>query len=580
MTVNDSSRDKSNLVLGWQMTPMQEPKYWVGDNPKTGGQLISDLVTISSDSIANHTAIIAQSGSGKSFFLGRLIEEILLRTKARCVILDPNADFRKIHETEDESLWENAKYDPRKRRGKLPHEASRDEFEKQWLPVRKVTRIKTGGRGGMSGNNYETLQLLWSSLSVEFLAEEIDPMFRSDLYHCHTFAQDLEVLFRAKAYITDDLPENLITETEKLYRQARNSEEDFRSALEEDFNVDKLLTRLVEGEASALLKEGSKLVDVAELFGFPVPGVLLKLPLDKHTLAEVVSGYKELVQSRIRYLIERIRKAPKYVSEVIGHFYFSKAREYQIAGILQTELQKRPSVLSKDNRLEVVDLPSLNNKATTLLAINTILSMEWDRVRKEWSKALEAPLSKDSRVPTFIVVDEAHNLIPAETRGKAEYALREQFRTIVAEGRKYGLFLILVSQRPDKLDPLVLSECENKAIMKLSSGSVLKITKQMLGLDDIQPKLLEKSLDFEAGRVLLIGRWSQDEPQLLYCAARRTVEGGRNLREDYWAAPLETGRQKSNSKASKAKSVTGSSNRSGKSIKAKGKTTSKKSKAK
>jgi DNA helicase HerA-like ATPase len=37
-----------------------------------------------------HTAIIAQSGSGKSFMLGRLLEEIAIRTKARFLILDPS----------------------------------------------------------------------------------------------------------------------------------------------------------------------------------------------------------------------------------------------------------------------------------------------------------------------------------------------------------------------------------------------------------------------------------------------------------------------------------------------------------
>ncbi len=566
MTDHESNRDMSKLVLGWKMNPMQEPKYWVGDDLKVvGAQSMDDLVTVSSDSIGSHTAIIAQSGSGKSFFLGRLIEEILVRTKARCVILDPNADFRKIHEIEDKSLWETAKYNPQKRRGKLPHESSKEVFEKQWSPVSKSIRIKTGGGSGMSGDNYETLQLLWSSLSVEFLAEEIDPMLRSDLYHCHTFAQDLEALFRLKSYVTDDVPDNLIAETEKLFRQARVSEGDFRSTLEEEFNVDKLF----EGEPAALLREGSKLVDIMESFGFAIPP--FAVTLSKQILSQLLEAYEELLRSRIRYLMERILKAPKYVSEVVGHFYFSKAREYQMAGILQTKVQKRSPTRSEEGRLDVIDLPSLKNKATSLLAINTILSMEWDRARREWAKALEKPLARDHRVPTFIIVDEAHNLIPAETRGKAEYALREQFRTIVAEGRKYGLFLILVSQRPDKLDPLVLSECENKAVMKLSSETVLKITKQMLGLDDIQPKLLEKSLEFETGRALLIGRWAQDGPQLLYCAARRTVEGGRNLREDYWAAPIETTRPTKGSKSSKAlkaKSAAKSSRKSRKASKA------------
>lgn len=66
------------------------------------------------------------------------------------------------------------------------------------------------------------------------------------------------------------------------------------------------------------------------------------------------------------------------------------------------------------------------------------------------------------------------------------------FRTIVAEGRKYGLFLVLVSQRPDKLDPLILSECKNKAVTRLGSASVLGITQKMLGRNDVAPKVIEK----------------------------------------------------------------------------------------
>jgi DNA helicase HerA-like ATPase len=62
------------------------------------------------------------------------------------------------------------------------------------------------------------------------------------------------------------------------------------------------------------------------------------------------------------------------------------------------------------------------------------------------------PVDEDQRVPTFIVLDEAHNFIAANPRSRHESLVREQFCTIAAEGRKFGLFLILVSQRPDKLD--------------------------------------------------------------------------------------------------------------------------------
>jgi hypothetical protein len=568
MSKHAPAGDKAMLILGWQMDSRQEPKYWLSNDPKAGEQSSADLVAVPSDAIGSHTAIIAQSGSGKSFFLGRLVEEILLRTKARCIILDPNADFRKVYEVEDESLWESAAYDPLKHRGKLPHERSREEFERQWAPIRKATRVKIGTNSSMQGENYETLELIWSSLSAEVLAEEIDPMHRSDLYHCHTFAQDLELLYRLRGYLTQNSPGNLIDETEKLFQRARHSAIEFLSTLEEMVDVDRLINRLFKGPATSLFGEDSELLEVLELFGVTLPRFWRKWP--GAGLSELSAAYEALLRARIRYLMERMLKAPKYVSEVVAHFYFSKAKEYQVAGILQTDVLRRPSELVGENRLEVIDLPSLKNKATILLAINTILSTEWERARREWGKALEKPLPEDDRVPTFIVVDEAHNLIPAETRGRAEYALREQFRTIVAEGRKYGLFLILVSQRPDKLDPLVLSECENKAIMRLSSGSVLDVTKQMLGLEDLPPKLLEKSLDFETGRALLIGRWSQDNPRLLYCAARRTVEGGRNLRDSYWASPPDINKRAAGSHTSKSAGARSAVKPRGKSAKAAG----------
>lgn len=62
------------------------------------------MVRIPTKKIDKHTEIIAQSGSGKSFFLGGLIEETMIKSKARCLNLDPNGDFRKINEI-DEEVW-------------------------------------------------------------------------------------------------------------------------------------------------------------------------------------------------------------------------------------------------------------------------------------------------------------------------------------------------------------------------------------------------------------------------------------------------------------------------------------------
>lgn len=513
--------EKSHLVLGWRTTSMLEPAYWVDGTPQAGLQTDSDLVRVPADSIGRHTAIIAQSGSGKSFLLGRLVEEIIIRTKSRCIILDPNADFRRVHDVEDLSLWTAAHYDRQKRRGKLPNEKTRSDFADLW--PRSNIRIRTrAGGGAVLRVPYESLQLSWPSLSMDVLAEDIDPMLRTDLYHCHSFVRELEELHGIKE-TTPVKTRALIDEAEQLLRQARTMPEAVRSTLDVRYNADEMVRDPPKGRVPAY---------VARVFPF-FTGVT-SLPTD------LLRRIKSNVRSKVTSLTESLVRAPQYISPVVEHFYFSRARSYEISGVVTAEVEKARRPLHASSwRLEVVDLPSLKDQPTRLLAVNAIMSDEWDSARQQWNLALERDPARDNRVPTFIVIDEAHNLIPANPRSKAESAVREIFRTIVAEGRKYGLFVVLVSQRPDKVDPVVLSECENKAVMKLSSGAVLTMTRSLLGLDDIHPKMLERCLDFDLGRALLVGPWATTGPQFMYCAARRTIEGGRNLRDEYWSTPAD-----------------------------------------
>src|SRR6266478_4629063 len=68
-------------------------------------------VQLRPEGLAAHTAIIAQSGSGKSFMLGRLLEELVGKTKARLLILDPNSDFATFQAV-DEASWEHQERKP------------------------------------------------------------------------------------------------------------------------------------------------------------------------------------------------------------------------------------------------------------------------------------------------------------------------------------------------------------------------------------------------------------------------------------------------------------------------------------
>lgn len=72
--------------------------------------------------------------------------------------------------------------------------------------------------------------------------------------------------------------------------------------------------------------------------------------------------------------------------------------------------------------------------------------------------------------PMMLVVEEAHNYCPQQ--GQA--ASSRIFRTIAAEGRKFGLGLTIISQRAAKIDKNVLSQCNTQMILKVTNPNDLK----------------------------------------------------------------------------------------------------------
>lgn len=69
--------------------------------------------------------------------------------------------------------------------------------------------------------------------------------------------------------------------------------------------------------------------------------------------------------------------------------------------------------------------------------------------------------------PFFSVVEEAHNFIPSRGEGQSETPSVEVIRKVVTEGRKFGTGLLLVSQRPSRLDETTLSQCNTFLIFRL-----------------------------------------------------------------------------------------------------------------
>lgn len=524
----------SKLDLGWHVTDSLDPRYWVQHpDAKPGSQSEDELVSVRAEDMETHTAIIAQSGSGKSFFLGRLVEEIILKTKARCVIFDPNADFRKIYDAQGNELWQRDNYYIRlDGKGKLPTEAARKDFLDRW-PHDFVQVIM-----GQKEEDPHCHQFCahWPSIDIDFIADELDGDKQVELRHCHSFVGVVEFLLSGVS--AEKQAVNLLATAQSLFEMCQQEENKslLRMAMEKVF----LGAEFKLSNRNALLKFSEVVGKITiSIAGLKVDFAAMEKQKEEWERAQ---RFDQFIKYGAEDPIAFILGIDRYVSLDIGRFYFSRAYEYQQKGLVQMNIAPSAASNANEFRIRVLDLPSFVRKQDRLLATYAVLTEEWTNAREAWAKALLILNPEDDkRVPTFIVLDEAHNLIPIHPRSRAESSIKEMFLSIIAEGRKYGLFLILVTQRPDKVDPLALGECDNQGLMKLSSESILSKAGDILGLDNVPPRLLQKCLEFKKSRVLLTGKWAAPSAQLLYCAARRTVEGGRSLRSEYWASPEEPG---------------------------------------
>ncbi|MEL7231447.1 MAG: DUF87 domain-containing protein, partial [Pseudomonadota bacterium] len=84
--------------------------------------------------------------------------------------------------------------------------------------------------------------------------------------------------------------------------------------------------------------------------------------------------------------------------------------------------------------------------------------------------AFDLALASDSRVKTLVVCEEAHRYIPADV-SSGFAPTRAAIARIAKEGRKYGVALAVITQRPNELDPTILSQCNTIFAMRLGNDA-------------------------------------------------------------------------------------------------------------
>jgi uncharacterized protein len=124
------------------------------------------------------------------------------------------------------------------------------------------------------------------------------------------------------------------------------------------------------------------------------------------------------------------------------------------------------------------------------------------------------------------VIDEAHNICPAEPDDQLVAKTAEHAIRIAAEGRKFGLYLLVSTQRPQKIAENVLSQADNLVLLRLNSLADTAFTQATFSF--VPPTLIDRAVTFHQGEGLIAGKISP-QPALLRFGRRITEEGGSDV---------------------------------------------------
>ena len=125
--------------------------------------------------------------------------------------------------------------------------------------------------------------------------------------------------------------------------------------------------------------------------------------------------------------------------------------------------------------------------------------------------------------PFFLVVEESHNFIPERSYGEAKSS--GIIRQILAEGRKFGLGVAAITQRPARIEKSVLANCTTQIILKITNPNDLRSISS--SVEGITSETESEIINLHVGKAMIIG--IADMPLFVEIRPRKTRHGGESI---------------------------------------------------
>lgn len=249
-----------------------------------------------------------------------------------------------------------------------------------------------------------------------------------------------------------------------------------------------------------------------------------KLPSDRKT--EETSGIELTEEERIRKYFQKelkfypikaqnitkgdyndgtldkfsVRLRAKVTDKRLDFLFGKKTKEITFEEVLK---QLMGYGNEEKTNVTIIDLSSVPFEVLSItVSLISRLIFEYGYYYKRYRCNIDKDENINNDIPFLLVYEEAHKYVPKSELTKYRSS-QKAIERIAKEGRKYGITLMLASQRPSEISETIFSQCNNFIVMRLTNPNDQGYVKRLL--PDTLGNLIEKLPSLSAGEALLIG---------------------------------------------------------------------------
>ena len=224
-----------------------------------------------------------------------------------------------------------------------------------------------------------------------------------------------------------------------------------------------------------------------------------------------------------RLLAEAVRKVKE------GKRFYTV--EQVLAALMESPSESKWEVVGKLEPLQEMGLFSqtptklsdiVKEGLTSIIELKGIETSQQEIVVNRIVRKLFEARKMEKVPPMMLVVEEAHNFCPQQGVARSSSTLR----TVAGEGRKFGLGMCVVTQRPAKIDKNVLTQCATQIILKITSANDL--TAIGSSIEGFNESMKDDIQALPIG-VALVTSSTLSRPMIVEIRVRETKHGGEGV---------------------------------------------------